>query len=299
MEAAFRTERAVKAWLAALPAVTYDVRLVPADGDGPALRRRVSGGGLLRLLPWLRSMNARDHHIYARPASPTYLLIDDLDEDSLDALHAAGHRPAAIVVTSPNNHQAWLRLPGEEGSISPDMSSAVARLAARRFDGDVGAASSVQVGRLPGLTSRKNIYADRYGRHPYVLLRAAWGGVDPAGAILLQAAAKELATGCFRKLSPSQPFAGASPRYPRQLRPCAPEEEWKEGRRRVLESHPGEVLDRSRLDHAIASRLFGRRAGEDYVRAVLLSGERARGMGRSVQDYIERTLVSAARVTGG
>ncbi|WP_159351027.1 DNA-primase RepB domain-containing protein [Roseomonas harenae] len=298
MEATFRTEQAVRSWTAALPAAAYDVRLVPADGDGPALRRQVSGGGLLRLLPWLRSMNARDHHIYARPASPAYVLIDDLDEDGLDALRAAGHRPAAVVVTSPANHQVWLRLAEEEDRITPALSSGAARLAAGRFDGDPGAASSAQVGRLPGFTNRKDIHADRHGRYPFVLLRAAPGGVDPGGSALLRAAAA-----CPASPLPGSPrfFAGRPTGVPfpsgSRLRPCTPEVEWKEGQRRVLaELPPGTILDHSRLDHAVAVRLLCRGATQAYVRAVLLAGERG-GMGRAARAYVARTLDAAQRTT--
>jgi hypothetical protein len=236
-------------------------------------------------------MNAKAHHVYARPASTSYVMIDDLDEDGLDALRAAGHRPAAVVVTSSANHQAWLRLPGDEGAVSSELSSAVARLAARRFEGDAGAASSVQVGRLPGFTNSKAIYADRYGRYPFALLRTAAGGVDWKGRELLQAAGAELAARDAGSAAVAVAGSDMLPRRRPSLRACTPEE----GRQRIAGALSDARPDRSRLDHAIAARLLGRGATEAYVRAVLLAGERAREQGRGAEEYVARTIAAGQR----
>ncbi|MFC7734278.1 DNA-primase RepB domain-containing protein [Roseomonas sp. GCM10028921] len=290
------SERAVRGWVRALPAPAYEVAVVPGDGEsGSAERRRVSGDGVLRILPWLRARNAAGAHVYARPANPAFVLVDDLDPDALDVLTAAGHRPAAVVLTSPYNHQVWLALGrGAEGdaALTPALSSAVARVAARRFGGDPGAASAAQHGRLPGLCNRKATHADHTGRGPYVLLVAAAGGVDPGAGALLAAAREELAVREAKALAPSRP-----PRTRRaRLRPCTPAQEWAAARLRVEGACiGGQAIDRSRLDFAVAARLLGRGASEAYVRDVLLAGERARGMrGAAAEAYVARTVAAAA-----
>jgi hypothetical protein len=110
------TYRAVEAFLSALPAARYDVRAIPADSTAaPPELWQPGATGLMRLIPMLRARNAADYHIYVRPLDTAYVLVDDLDADGLDALRSAGHVPAALVLTSPHSHQAWLRV-GEPGA---------------------------------------------------------------------------------------------------------------------------------------------------------------------------------------
>jgi hypothetical protein len=116
------TYRAIAAFLSALPASRYDLRAIPADA-GCALPQLWQPGaqGLLRLVPTLRARNAEGFHIYVRPLDTAYLLVDDLDPDGLDALRAAGHLPAAVVMTSPHNHQVWLRLGARGAGCRPTL----------------------------------------------------------------------------------------------------------------------------------------------------------------------------------
>jgi hypothetical protein len=54
-------------------------------------------------------------------------------------------------------------------------------------------------------------------------------------------------------------------------------------------------VDRSRLDHAVARRLLGRGATRDFVRAVLLAGDRAAELQEAeAQAYVTRTAAAAA-----
>ena len=108
-----RSAAALARWLAALPAPAYDLRLVPAGGDGPVLCRRLDAAGLMAALPWVRARNAAGCHAFCRPGPPRHVLVDDLGLAALDAL-AAAHRVAAAVETSPGNHQAWLTLSADD-----------------------------------------------------------------------------------------------------------------------------------------------------------------------------------------
>jgi hypothetical protein len=259
------------------------------------LQRQLTTEQLLASVPWLRARNARHGHIYARPSATRHMLVDDLDPDSLSLLMAC-HRLAAIVETSPWCYQAWLTVAAEP--VAPSLAAAVARGLAARFDGDPGATSAVQLGRLPGFTNRKARHERRDGSYSYVLLRQANVCLDPAGPKLLAACVTD-----------SVPPAATMPDSPtpadiRVLHSTAsallirtPEVEYLEGLRRVLASLPtGVALDRSRADFAVARRLLARGASPSHVRAVLREGARARELpARLAASYVERTVVAATR----
>ena len=282
------TTGAVTRWTAALPADRYDLRLVPAEG-APSLMRRLSAAQLLRAVPWMRAMNRVGHHVYARPIATRHVLVDDLCPDGLNAI-GARHRLAAVVQTSPHNHQAWITL--SASPVEPALAAAVARRLAAEFGGDPGAASAVQVGRLPGFTNPKQIYERADGLFPFAKLIRLEPSVDPGGDALLLAAAASCSTKAVSH--PPRPTLLA----PGRLRPCSAAEEWAEAARRVREVLPPRyTLDRSRLDHALARRLLARGAGRERVEAVLLAGERAREMLPAAALAYARRTIEAAFIT--
>jgi hypothetical protein len=286
------TLRAVRGWLAALPASRYDICIVPELDAGRPELRNPTADGLLRLLPLLRARNAAGAHIYARPSDTAYLLIDDVDQDGLEAMRVAGHCPAAVVATSPWNHQTWLRLAAPGAGPSALVASQAAKLAAERYGGDLGAASAVQLGRLPGFTNRKARHERADGSFPYVTLLSTCDGVDEEAGYLMWLAegVEELACRRRAELPPVEAVRRGA-----RLRPCGPEEEYREARRRIEDAlPPGTAVDRSRLDHAIARRQLARGATRDRVRAVLLAGDRAVEMRvAEAQAYVARTVAAA------
>ena len=291
-----RTRAAIAAWCRTLPAAAYDLRLLPSGG-GPAVLRRFDAAALTAVSPWLRAMNAAGHHVLARPLAARHVLVDDLDPDALDQLRRH-HRPAAVVETSKANHQAWITL-GEADPL-PVVASAAARLLAARFGGDPGAASAVQVGRLPGFTNRKFRHERADGSYPYVLLRAARGGVCQ-GAEHLLAEARDLASS-DRRSSPVAVPGGADRQHLRRfLGLRSPAIEHAEAARRIASSlPPGALLDRSRADAAIARRLLERGATAEAVAAVIAAGPKAAAMpDAEAAGYVVRTMRAAARFLGG
>jgi hypothetical protein len=64
-----------------------------------------------------------------------------------------GLEPAAVVLTSTDNDQAWVRV--SASPIAEDLGTAAARELARRYGGDLAAAKWRQYGRLVGCTNRK------------------------------------------------------------------------------------------------------------------------------------------------
>ncbi len=113
-----RSAAALARWLAALPAPAYDLRLVPAGGDGPVLCRHLDATGVVAALPWVRARNAADVHAYCRPTPARHVLVDDLGPAALDAI-AAAHRVAAVVETSEANFQAWLTVSSDDVPPAP------------------------------------------------------------------------------------------------------------------------------------------------------------------------------------
>lgn len=279
------TAWALTRWAAALPAESYDVRLVPVGG-GRATLRRFDAQALARSAGWLRAMNAGGHHVYGRPLGERHVLVDDLDADGL-ALLQATHRAAAVVETSPGCHQAWVTL--SPGPVPPSLATAVARQLARNLGGDPGAASAGQVGRLPGLANRKDLHERRDGSYPWARLRHAAAAVDPAGAGLLASLRPTVASAPGGR-------AAAGPSSP-SLAAASPLDEWREAARRIAEwLPPGAALDRSRVDAAVAARLLRRGAGRCRALAVVLAGEKACELpADQAQRYAARTVEAAER----
>jgi hypothetical protein len=277
-----RSRLAVARLLAALPAALYDVRLVPADGVGPAEVRRLDAAGVLAALPWLRARNAAGRHIYLRPLDPRHVLVDDLDAAALRMLRGA-HAVAAIVETSPGSHQAWLT--AAPGEVEPARAAALASNLARRYGGDPGAASAVQLGRLPGTTNRKGRHVRADGTYPYALLRHARACIDAAARALLDSLLVAPHLHDRESLDAPTPTTDDA-------------REMAEGYERLRTALGGELLDRSRADHAVAHRQLARGVAADRVVSMLLAGERATGLpAPAALDYARRTVAAALRAS--
>ena len=284
-----RTATALARWCAALPAATYGVRLIVADGGGLVQSRQVTADGLSRAAGWLRHVNAKGANVFGRPLCSNHVLIDDLDNDSLATLMRR-HRVAVVVESSPYNFQAWVTV--SDHPLSPRLASGAARIFARHFGGDPGAAAWCQYSRLPGLTNRKAIHERGDGTYPWALLRQASAGVDPASGAILEEAATALA----------EAGRGADGQRPCGLRRLAltprdvADEHAAAGAWVVASLPPGTPVDRSRLDHAIARRLISRGVDAGHAEAVVAAGSRATDLGQGAAvAYARRTVAVAMR----
>ncbi|MGK7871535.1 DNA-primase RepB domain-containing protein [Falsiroseomonas sp. E2-1-a20] len=285
------TRRAVEGWASAVEAERYDLRLVHTEDKARVETRRPGLEGLLRLLPLLRARNAEGWHVYARPADTSYVLVDDVDEDGLHSMRLAGHRPAAVVVTSPWNYQVWIRLAPSGAGPSHEVAAEVASQLASMHGGDPGAVNSRQLGRLPGFRNRKALHQRSDGSYPTVTLRSSCTEVDPDAQYLLRTAAGVIA---LRRRYRPQILRVPAPTVP-ALQARDPVEEYREGIARIT-AHlpPGMRLDRSRADFAIARRLFARGASSAYVHTVLLQCDKAGELGwPEGLHYVERTVAAA------
>ncbi|MCW8088255.1 DNA-primase RepB domain-containing protein [Sabulicella glaciei] len=287
-----RTRDALADFADAVLSPGFETALVPVwPGDGKVQRRRFTRDELLGSIPWMRWANGPGRcHVFLRPSATRHLLVDDLSAEALAAL-AARHRLAAVVETSPENFQAWIT--ASDSLVPVALATAAARILAREHGGDPGSADGRHLGRAPGFTNRKPGHEDppRSGRFPWTSLRHASGGVCPAGAVLLEQAAREMAQ--VRKLSrPSVPPCTAPALSSDDAARAA--SAWRLGLADLLP--PGQRLDQSRADFSVARHLIRRKAGWVVIEETVLKGERARAMtlGRAA-DYARRTALAAAR----
>jgi RepB DNA-primase N-terminal domain len=102
-------ERLVRLQLRAMGCERFDIG-IKRDAGEMILRERQAAIDIEKTIKWLRHENAKGAHIYIRPAGAHSLsLLDDLSWEAIKRMKAEGYEPAAVVETSPNNFQAWLR----------------------------------------------------------------------------------------------------------------------------------------------------------------------------------------------
>lgn len=286
-----RTQMSLHRWTSALPALVYSVTLMPSDRQGRPEKREYTAGQLVAAAPFLRHRNARGANIYVRPGCGRHLLVDDLDLDGLGMI-TSRHRVAAVVESSPWSYQAWLSV--TEEPLDPGLASSAARLLARRYGGDPGAASALQHGRAPGLTNRKPIHERGDGSYPWAILHHAEPGTDPAGAALLEEARAALsrAPAAIPRRAYREPSPIVSRSPAEEHRACADVV--------CTQIPPGMVPDQSRVDYAIARRLLRRGMTLADAEAAVLAGAKASSMRRlAAEAYARRTAEAAARDAGG
>lgn len=180
----------------ALRADSWNVTLVHQDEEPPSGMQkaiRVTYPFKTFMHPetvkFMRGRNAHGYHVYGRPAANQYILVDDLCEDALDCMKADGHRPAVIVESSKSNYQAWIAIAKEP--VEDAEATAISRLLAQRYGGDMRSAKASQLGRLPGTTNRKAMYQNEDGTFPFTRLVGKRLGyvlvTDAAAQVLMEA----------------------------------------------------------------------------------------------------------------
>jgi hypothetical protein len=280
-----RTARAVATQVRAMACDSYEIGVSNA-AQGQMFLRTWTVAELERGIPWLKLVNAQDHHIYIRPeGSVGLILMDDLDTARIVRLKHDGLTPAVVVETSPGNHQAWLRVAPQP--IPPEQATMVARILVERYGGDPNSADWRHFGRLAGFTNRKPEHRLGNGLSPYVRIREARGVAAPRGAQLLEEAAERLATDRAQR-APLVPVP-ASP-APGGVR--TPGEVYAHYAARILPRYPNP--DVSKLDWIVCCDMASNNLAIDarYLEQALREGsprlaeERKRG---HVDDYVART----------
>lgn len=217
----------------------------------------------------------RGHHVYARPDTTRIILIDDVDEYMLDQLTEDGLRPALVIMTSPDNYQAWIIVSDED--IPHDLATAAAQILADRYSADRGSAESKHLGRLPQLTNRKRKYRYADGKYPWTRIVGSFRNkVAPNAANLLEDARTLLSStrrACVHHNS-SHNSSSDTIHINHDMTPDQASAIYN-GTLTELQSYGwiDQLSDRSRVDFAVAKHLYlqyGYYAGD--VSAVILHG---------------------------
>lgn len=208
-EAVGRAGEEVGRFVRAVGVESYTIMVrTPDISSGRVERQQWTAEQLLqpRNIGWLRARNAQGGGVYIRPMDRRITLLDDLDIDHIKQLEHMNFAPAAVVETSRDNFQGWVRLlPPGAPEPSREVATQVSRSLTKAFGGDPAAVGAERFGRLPGFVNRKPKH-DRAGKGPWVTLKAATGAIAAAGLSLisqieraLQAAAARLNAATRRK----------------------------------------------------------------------------------------------------
>jgi len=298
-----RTTEAVRVQLAGMGAERYDVGVYDRQNDAMLLRQEWTPAQVEAAVGWFKGMNAQGRDIYIRPSGSSGLyIVDDVPAATVERMRAEGYAPAAVVETSPGNHQAWVRV--SDTPLSKGEGTAVARQLAERFGGDMSSANWRHMGRLAGFTNRKEEHRQPDGRYPYVRLRDD-GGERAADAPAILARARDEATqgrhaaaekGAGVEGESRQERTGRRTAFSRPpAGPVSPlGREYAHRAQRLLERYPNAALtDLHRLDWMVTRDLARAHpeADKDALMRAIREGspridERKKG---HVYDYAERT----------
>jgi len=300
-----RTTAVVQAQLAGMGAERYDVGVYDRANDDMLLRREWTPAQIEASIGWFRGMNANGRDIYIRPTGSSGLyLIDDVPAATVERMRAEGYAPAAVVETSPGNHQAWVRV--SDAPLSKGEGTAVARALAERFGGDLSSANWRHMGRLAGFTNRKEEHRQPDGRQPYARLRDAGGERAADAPAILDRARDQATQGRHAAAEKGAGVAGESPqertgrrvafsRPPAGDGPVSPlGREYAHRAQRLLERYPNAALtDLHRLDWMVTrdlARAHPEADKEALMRAIREGSPRIEERKRGhVYDYAERT----------
>jgi hypothetical protein len=256
------------------------------------MNREWSYAELTHSLPWLKRMNARGNDVYLRPAGDhPYVLVDDLSTAALQRMNQAGFTPAAVLETSPNNYQAWVKL--AYLPVGSDIRQQAARELAQQFGGDPNSADHRHYGRLAGFTNQKPTHRNDAGQNPYVLAHDCPGLVAPAGPACIQRIQHALDQHAVKAEQKAR--LEALQNAPEMRGSRNPEHEYQRQAQRLLERY-GPSADYSRIDWMIAKDMaksghFSQRDIEKALRTCSPHIE-DRKVGH-IEDYARRTAETA------
>lgn len=293
----------------ALPSDEWTIQIVPEGNNGQPIRDIIPARKLFSMtnVSWFRARNADECHIYGRPNSTRYLLVD-LDKNADDAIRQmrADEFPfSALIKTSPGKFQAWIAVSKEELPIP--VATELGKLIAQRYRGDSGSTDAFHVGRLPGLRNKKQKYrAGPSDGGPLVRLQTArMKPKIPYGMEKLIEEAERLASA--RTAPPPSAPAACAPVTRTNLdidptrSPMTPEEahEIYDAELQLQAERKGWELPiqkglRSDADYAVVYGLLVRYGFDPDDLAALLHFESEKAAEQGIK-YVERTVKAAYR----
>lgn len=284
-----RTYLAARRQLQAMGIERFEIGI--RDGKtGQMLIRTWTREETLNAVPWLKRENAKGADIYIRPAgeqSQGLILADDLTRGALDRLKQNGLAAAAVIETSPDNFQAWIRL--SEQPLVPAVATLLAKRLAYEHSGDPNSADWRHFGRLAGFTNRKPIHQDEHGRSPYVLAHECNGQIAPHGTQLVRQAHEQIRQAELRQAQKYRLEAAKT--APERVLDRNPVEEYQQQLKRLL-AHYGPSADLSRVDWMICKDMAIKGySAQDLIQALDQASPElpSRKLGHEY-DYAERTI---------
>lgn len=286
-----RTYLAVRRQLEAMGSESYEVGI--RDPKGRMMIRTWSSDEVLKSVPWLKRENAKGADIYVRPAGEQnqgLILVDDLNRAQLGRMKTAGLEPAAVVETSPQNYQAWVRL--AEHPLNPDVATTASKGIAAHFEADPNSADWRHFGRLAGFTNRKPEHTTETGHNPWVLCHGSSGQQASRGAELVQKAKQivnELQAQVERKNRLEAVKNAPEGAFSRN-----PILEYQKQLKRLTERY-GPSMDVSKADYMIGTAMAMQGYSPEQLTQALeqASPELPTRKAGHEQDYVQRTVRAA------
>lgn len=269
--------------------ISYEVGI--RDRQGRMLSRTWSKEEVLKSLPWLKRENAKGADIYIRPGgadSQGIVLVDDLSAGQVERMKAAGFPPAVLVETSPQNHQAWVRL--SQYPLSPQVASLASKALAKQYDGDPNSADWRHFGRLAGFTNRKPEHVSEAGSCPWVLCHEASGHIAQAGEMMIRRAEEAIERMMMEK-DKAERIKAAYEASERPVRAFSGVHEYQR-QLRLLHERYGADMDYSKADFMISRDMVANGYPLDTVAEAIYhaSPGLAKRKAGHENDYIERTI---------
>jgi len=242
------------------------------------------------VIAWIKRLNAHGQDVYIRPSQPEksgLVLVDDITQGQVAALEALGLKPAILIETSDQNHQAWIRINND--GFSRGEHAEITRLIHEKIGGDAGSRDQEHFGRLAGLTNRKPSRTLANGKSPFVLLKRYAGDLAPGGEYLLQYAHEAVQAHAIERVAASEM------KLPERASGAVIPAGWLTASRERIERlvGPGVATDASQIDFRCAIELRNQNVG--ISEAIRLFDElpiRIR-KGNNAENYALRTVTRA------
>lgn len=269
--------------------MTADKRLARLVGT----REGVASADVYGRMGALIAAHSRRENIYYTPRSDAmhHILVDDLTRASLTRMLADGHKPAAVLESSPDRFQAVLNVP--KGSDDEDAERAVANTLSARLNkayGDPKLSGAIHPHRAPGFCNHKweeGAPAPKYQRQDGTFPEVNLVFAVPCNCTKAQALAQEIG----QQLAEAARQAGARSAAPTPIG-TLPSEVYAAHHKDIMARWRGDQPNLSIVDSMIAERMVATGHDEDSVRHAIEAcapSIRARPESRNWADYARRT----------
>lgn len=274
--------------------MTADKRLARLVGP----REGVAAADVCGRMGALIAAHAKRENIYYTPRSDAmhHILVDDLTRASLTRLLADGHKPSAVLESSPDRFQAVLNVP--RASDDEDAERAVANALSARLNkayGDPKLSGAIHPHRAPGFCNHKweeGAPAPKYQREDGSFPEVNLVFAVPCICTKAQALAHEIG----QQLVEAARQAGARSAAPTPIG-TLPSEVYAAHHRDIMARWRGDQPNLSIVDSMIAERMVATGHDEAAVRHAIEAcapSIRARPESRNWADYARRTAEYAA-----